>query len=606
MSLALEDDHSLLHRYRHRGDAEAFAELVRRYAAMVYRTALRVSGSIADAEDIAQECMLELASAHVRSSVAGFLHGTATRRALMQRRSEGRRRRREAAAVAKAASDSRHAADIAAAVDAALDELELPARELLIRRYLMGESQQSIGASLGVEQSTVSRRLSAAIGELRGRLGRRGLSIGGAEFLQCLEDLQLAPVPATVSANATKLGLAGAGRASCLLPPKLLTGLAAAMIVGTAVWIYLPGGTKMSVTPVVVAAPRPNLSGIHLRGFGMIRDSVSVSLEAVASVLQKPANYDELYLMSGNAFAPAIDTNETCRSWWHVQARLGTRNLPAAAARIGLQAEALPVPALPHDATDAQRESAHRMAVQLAKAAMERGDILITEGGWDEVGAWVWAGVVTHVDSEGNLRGAALSAATGDGKEQVLWKYPGILWAIRPAASATPPQEADMALLENAIARIRGTGRYAVRGADKFGLAAMDAWIASMYGTRGFCADCFSREAVVGVHDAPDNDRRLYSAAKIVAQQLRSGFTSLPADAREHLGQAAACYEMVTQLLAPAATGADGFRYESLSSVEAQQAYATKVLQPVKQELESAASHMERALAAMRGRLRGK
>ena len=41
--------------------AAAFAELVRRYADMVYATARRVTGSGAIAEDVAQDCFLRLA-----------------------------------------------------------------------------------------------------------------------------------------------------------------------------------------------------------------------------------------------------------------------------------------------------------------------------------------------------------------------------------------------------------------------------------------------------------------------------------------------------------------------------------------------------------------
>jgi DNA-directed RNA polymerase specialized sigma24 family protein len=41
------------------GNADAFAELVRRYAPLVYSAALRVLRNSADAEDVAQQCFLE-------------------------------------------------------------------------------------------------------------------------------------------------------------------------------------------------------------------------------------------------------------------------------------------------------------------------------------------------------------------------------------------------------------------------------------------------------------------------------------------------------------------------------------------------------------------
>ena len=54
-------DGTLLQRYASDHDADAFAELVRRYAGMVYATCMRVTGNAHDAEDVAQECFLTLA-----------------------------------------------------------------------------------------------------------------------------------------------------------------------------------------------------------------------------------------------------------------------------------------------------------------------------------------------------------------------------------------------------------------------------------------------------------------------------------------------------------------------------------------------------------------
>lgn len=44
-------------------DADAFAEIVSRHSAMVYSTCRRVLGNLSDAEDVAQECFIELARA---------------------------------------------------------------------------------------------------------------------------------------------------------------------------------------------------------------------------------------------------------------------------------------------------------------------------------------------------------------------------------------------------------------------------------------------------------------------------------------------------------------------------------------------------------------
>jgi len=55
------NDLQLLERYAETRDAEAFANLVKRYAGMVYATCLRVTGNRHAAEDASQECFLQLA-----------------------------------------------------------------------------------------------------------------------------------------------------------------------------------------------------------------------------------------------------------------------------------------------------------------------------------------------------------------------------------------------------------------------------------------------------------------------------------------------------------------------------------------------------------------
>src|SRR5213082_126073 len=97
------DDATLLRSYAADGDAAAFAELVRRYADMVYATARRVTGSATAAEDVAQDCFLRLAqySATITGSLAAWLHRTSLNRALEVVRSERARKRRESAAISE-------------------------------------------------------------------------------------------------------------------------------------------------------------------------------------------------------------------------------------------------------------------------------------------------------------------------------------------------------------------------------------------------------------------------------------------------------------------------------------------------------------------------
>ena len=133
----MKRDAALLEQYVSSRDADAFAALVRDYAGLVYGTCLRITGNAHDAEDVAQQCFLELArgAASVRR-VPGWLHRVATRRALDSIRSTAIRRRHESSAIPKT-SDTREPtwAEIAPHLDQAVaelpDRLRVPPRSRL-------------------------------------------------------------------------------------------------------------------------------------------------------------------------------------------------------------------------------------------------------------------------------------------------------------------------------------------------------------------------------------------------------------------------------------------------------------------------------------------
>jgi RNA polymerase sigma factor (sigma-70 family) len=154
VSRAIEDA-VLLRTYAAGGDAAAFAELVRRYADLVYATARRVTGNSAAAEDVAQDCFLALAthSAGIRGSVAAWLHRTTLNRSLEMLRSERARKQREAArAAAAAAAAAGGTAESAAAsesgqliahVDEAIAALPDELRIAITEHFLCGEARSS-------------------------------------------------------------------------------------------------------------------------------------------------------------------------------------------------------------------------------------------------------------------------------------------------------------------------------------------------------------------------------------------------------------------------------------------------------------------------------
>jgi len=90
-------DKTLVEKWNSNRDADAFTAIVSRHSSMVYGTCLRVLRNVAAAEDVTQECFIELASTRTRikSSLSGWLHKAAVHRSLNRLRTDRRRTDRE-------------------------------------------------------------------------------------------------------------------------------------------------------------------------------------------------------------------------------------------------------------------------------------------------------------------------------------------------------------------------------------------------------------------------------------------------------------------------------------------------------------------------------
>ena len=79
-----QNESTLLRQFVQTGDAEAFSEITRRYAGLVYGTCLRVTGEAEHARDATQETFYQLllSAGKVTGSLGGWLHQVATRRAV--------------------------------------------------------------------------------------------------------------------------------------------------------------------------------------------------------------------------------------------------------------------------------------------------------------------------------------------------------------------------------------------------------------------------------------------------------------------------------------------------------------------------------------------
>lgn len=194
-------------------DAEAFAVLVNSYSRLVYGAALRILGSEHEAEDVAQECFVELAqkAGTIRGSVAGWLHSLATSRSLDRIRSETSRRKREVVAM-EINGHGEETLDWEAMrphVDEAIALLPNDERMPVMLHFLDGRSQTEVGRDLGISQSEVSRRVQKGVESIRSFLDARGLVCGVALLTASLAQGCAPIVPAAVKAALGKIALAG-------------------------------------------------------------------------------------------------------------------------------------------------------------------------------------------------------------------------------------------------------------------------------------------------------------------------------------------------------------------------------------------------------------
>jgi RNA polymerase sigma factor (sigma-70 family) len=164
------------------GDAGAYEELVRLHSDIAFRTAYLLTGSAADAEEVAQDGFVNAFRA-----LGGFRPGAPFRPWLLsivanqarnRRRAVGRRARMVLRTLSAARTEpdapspedvvERHASR--QALLSAVESLEEDDRLVVVSRYFLDLSSQETAAALGIAEGTVKSRLSRALAKLRGRL----------------------------------------------------------------------------------------------------------------------------------------------------------------------------------------------------------------------------------------------------------------------------------------------------------------------------------------------------------------------------------------------------------------------------------------------------
>jgi RNA polymerase sigma factor (sigma-70 family) len=166
-----------------RGDAAAYADLVRTHQPIAFRTACLLAGSAADAEDALQEALVKAWRALPRfrpgAPFRPWLLTIVANEARTRRRAAGRR----AAWTLRAAAEQRTSGDAAPSPEAAvlvrersrelvdaLGTLPERDRQVLVLRYVLELSEQETAAVLDCRPGTVKSRVSRALERLRGEV----------------------------------------------------------------------------------------------------------------------------------------------------------------------------------------------------------------------------------------------------------------------------------------------------------------------------------------------------------------------------------------------------------------------------------------------------
>lgn len=188
----MKDQEKIIARAR-RGDADAFEQLVAAYRDQVFRLALRMCGSEADADEVAQEAFLSawkaLPNFRGESQFSTWLYQLTTHAAIDLMRREKRQ-------IAAADITEVNAADPAPSpqqqaeqseqreiVRDAILQLAPEQREVVVLRFMEELSYEEIGAVLKLPPGTVKSRLNRAKAQLKEILSKSGNLFGAGSVI---------------------------------------------------------------------------------------------------------------------------------------------------------------------------------------------------------------------------------------------------------------------------------------------------------------------------------------------------------------------------------------------------------------------------------------
>lgn len=304
-----ESEAILLRRFSSGADAEAFAELVRRYVQLVYSTSWRVLKDDNDATDVTQETFFELTrqAGRISGSLACWLHRVATQKSIDLIRRSVHRHQREQVYARSRPVEVRTWQDLSGHVDRALDTLDATSRSLLVDHFIAGKTTSQLAREHGVSQATVSRRINAGLERLRGILRRKGLLVTAVALGTMLAESAAQAVSGSVLGGLGKMAMVGTTRSATAGVAKataLKAGLALAALIGTlatAAYVRHARSSRPLVEPLPIvqvdAAPAID-DVVSLAGFGRVATE-ETQLASAATSAATPESADPERTWSG-------------------------------------------------------------------------------------------------------------------------------------------------------------------------------------------------------------------------------------------------------------------------------------------------------------------
>ena len=262
-------DQQLLSEYRRARSQQAFAELVRRYADVVYAAARRQVKVPAMAEDVAQAVFLLLSQKAGRIGRGELLPGWLLRATWFTSRravtAERRREYYERGAAAMRTEATEPAWDTySEEIDAAMAKLGAAERSAVALRYFCGLSLREVGEQMGLSEDVARKRVDRGLEKLRTLLSKKVIapSAAGLAVAMAANGAEAAPASvlaiATGQASASVVNLAGGvAKAMAWVKVKLVAVIvvAAAGAVGTGV--VVESTARSSAPSGVLAADAP-------------------------------------------------------------------------------------------------------------------------------------------------------------------------------------------------------------------------------------------------------------------------------------------------------------------------------------------------------------